>query len=233
MPELDNKTVPTHLGFILDGNRRWAKDRGLSTLEGHRRGAEVFKDVSLAAFQRGVKYISAYVFSTENWRRTEEEVNYLMKLAIKAVDDYMDEVHENGIKVVILGRREGVRASVLKALDRIEEKTAQNDKGTMAICFNYGGRQEIVDAARKLIEQGVDPANLTVEQFEQNLYHPEVPPIDLVVRTSGEQRLSGFMLYRSEYAELAFVSQHWPDFTEGDLDSILADYATRQRRLGK
>lgn len=226
------ETVPAHLGFILDGNRRWAKENGLSSLEGHRKGAAVFKDISLAAFRRGVKYVSAFVFSTENWRRAEEEVNYLMKLAVQAVEDYMDEVHEEGIKVIILGRRKGVRSSVLAALDRIEERTAQNTKGTLAICFNYGGRQEIVDAARKLIAQKVDAESLTMERFEGELYHPEVPGLDLIIRTSGEQRLSGFMLYRAEYAELAFVEKNWPDFTQVDLDDILADYAGRQRRLG-
>lgn len=225
--------IPNHLGFILDGNRRWAKAQGLSSLEGHRKGAEVFKDVSLAAFRRGVKFVSAYVFSTENWKRTEEEVNYLMSLAIKAVDDYIDEVHEEGIKVVILGRREGVRANVLKALKRIEEKTVNNTNGTMAICFNYGGRQEIIDAAKHLIEESIAAASLTAETFEKALYHPEIPGIDLLVRTSGERRTSGFMMWRADYAELAFVDKNWPDFTQTDLDAALTDYAHRQRRLGK
>lgn len=233
MPQPDTPTIPTHLGIILDGNRRWAKAQGLPTLEGHRRGAEVFKEISRAAFNRGIKYISAYAFSTENWRRTEKEVNYLMRLVIKVVDQYLDEVHQEGVKIVILGRREGLRANVLKAITRAEEKTASNTRGTLALCFNYGGRQEIVDAARTLMEQGTDPATLTIEQFDQALYHPEIPPVDLLLRTSGEQRTSGFMLYRADYAELAFTKKHWPDFTPADLDAALTDYSTRHRRLGQ
>ena len=233
MPDTETQTIPRHLGIILDGNRRWAKAQGLPTLQGHRQGAEVFKQISKAAFKRGVQYVSAYVFSTENWRRTEKEVSYLMSLVIKVVDDYLDEVHQEGIKIVILGRREGLRANVLKAIQRAEEKTANNTRGTMALCFNYGGQQEIVDAAKLLMEQGTDPATLTPESFEQALYHPEIPALDLIVRTSGEQRLSNFMLYRAAYAELAFVDKHWPDFTPADLDAALATYAARHRRLGQ
>ncbi len=232
MPETETLTVPSHLGLILDGNRRWAKAQALSTLEGHRKGAEVLKDISMAAFRRGVKYVSAYTFSTENWKRTEKEVGYLMDLLIKVVNEYMDEIHAEGIKVVMLGRRKGLGANVLKSIKRIEEKTAQNTNGTAALCFNYGGQQEIVDAAKQLIGQNADGTALTPELFEKHLYHPEVPPIDLLVRTSGEQRLSNFMLWRAAYAELAFVSKHWPDFTEADLDAALQEYAHRQRRLG-
>jgi undecaprenyl diphosphate synthase len=232
MFQSDTKTVPTHLGIILDGNRRWAKSRGLPTVEGHRRGAEVFKEISKAAFERGVKYVSAYVFSTENWRRTQDEVSYLMSLVIKVVDEYLEEVHQEGIKIVILGRREGLKSNVLKAIARAEQKTAGNTRGTIALCFNYGGQQEIADAVMRLLEQGVDAQRFTPEMLEGALYHPEIPELDLILRTSGEQRLSNFMLYRSAYAELAFVPQHWPDFGEADLDALLADYATRQRRLG-
>lgn len=222
-----------HLGIILDGNRRWAEQQGLPTLEGHRKGAEVFKTISLAGFQRGIKYISAYVFSAENWQRTEEEVNYLMGLVIRAVDEYLDEVHERGVKIIVLGRRDGLRANVLKAITRTEEKTKRNTEGTMALCFNYGGKQEIVDAVRTLSENGTNLQTLTPELFEKALYHPEIPPLDLILRTSGEQRISNFMLWRAAYAELAFSRKFWPDFTEADLDDVLADFAHRQRRIGK
>lgn len=233
MSDKSSVTNPNHLGIILDGNRRWAKQQGLPTVEGHRKGTEVFRTISRAAFQRGVKYISAYVWSTENWKRTESEVSYIMKLVVKAADNYLNEIHKEGIKIVVLGRRDGLRASVLNTITKVEAKTAKNTKGTIAICFNYGGKQEIVDAAQKLLIEGTNTTELTIEKFEKALYQPEIPPIDLVLRTSGEQRLSNFMLWRAAYAELAFVDKHWPDFTESDLDDVLADFAHRQRRIGK
>jgi undecaprenyl diphosphate synthase len=223
--------IPTHLGLILDGNRRWAKTQGLPTLEGHRQGAEVFKEISLAAFQRGVKHLSAYVFSTENWSRTEDEVGYLMKLLLRAVEKYLDTFNKAGIKILVAGQRDGLSPSVLKALERTEELTKDNTKGTLLLCFNYGGQQEIIDAVKKLSTQ-IQPADLTTKTFEHFLYAPDVPPVDLMIRTSGEQRTSGFMLWRAAYAELMFVDKLWPDFTTTDLDAALQDYANRQRRFG-
>lgn len=225
--------VPIHLGIILDGNRRWAREQGLPLLEGHHRGTEVFRTISRAAFESGVKYVSAYVFSSENWQRAEKEVNYLMRLVVKAADKYLDEIHKDGVKIVVLGRRDGLRANVLKTIKNIEEKTANNTKGVLAFCFNYGGKQEILDAVKDVINKKTDAASLTLEKFEESLYHPEIPPVDLILRTSGEQRISNFMLWRSAYAEMAFVPKYWPDMTKKDLDAVLADYAGRQRRVGK
>lgn len=222
--------VPRHLGIILDGNRRWAKEQGLNTLQGHQRGAEVFREFVYAAFERGVEYISAYVFSTENWQRTEEEVSYLMGLVIKVMNKYLEEFHQNGVKIVILGSREGLSDKVIAALEQTEAKTAQNTKGTVALCFNYGGKQEIIDAIKKV--PTTDIQSLTPVSFEQYLYAKEVPPVDLIVRTSGEHRLSGFMLYRSDYAELMFIDKFWPDFTVADLDNVLTEYGRRTRRFG-
>jgi undecaprenyl diphosphate synthase len=229
----DNTTVPTHLGLILDGNRRWAKQQGLPTLEGHRQGADTFKEISRAAFERGVKYVSAYVFSNENWSRTEEEVGYLMKLLVRVVTGYLDEVHENNIKIVVLGRREGLNKTVLNALEKAEARTADNTKGTIALCFNYGGQEELVDAYKNMLKAGVTADEVTAETIAQNLYGPEVPPVDFLIRTSGEQRTSGYMLYRSAYAELYFTDKFWPDFSVADLDAALEEYANRQRRFGK
>lgn len=229
---IDNRSVPIHLGLILDGNRRWAKARGLPTLEGHRQGAETFKTISLAAFDRGVKVVSAYVFSTENWSRTEEEVGYLMKLVIKAVERHLKVFHKAGIKIVLLGRREGLEDAVLKAIERAELQTKDNTRGTLALCFNYGGREELVDAVKSVVSDGLKPEEITADTIQQHLYHPEVPDIDLLIRTSGEHRTSGFMFYRSEYAELYFTDTMWPDFDEAALDKALNDYARRQRRFG-
>lgn len=225
--------VPKHLGLILDGNRRWAKQNNVPTLEGHRQGAEAFKTVALAAFDRGVECVSAYAFSSENWQRTEEEVGYLMRLFVKAVEKHLDTFHKADIRIVILGRMAELPDDVRKALEKTEAKTKDNNRGTLAICVNYSGEDELVDAAKTLIAQGLDPDAISREQLENALYHPELPPIDLLIRTSGEQRLSGFMLYRAAYAELFFTETLWPDFDETQLDKALAEYAGRKRRFGK
>lgn len=225
----DTSSLPTHVGIILDGNRRWAKANKLPTLEGHRQGSEVFKEIALHAFSKGIKNLSAYVFSNENRQRSEKEVGYLMELVIKAVEAYLDEFHERGIRIVILGRREGLRSKVIDAITRTEEKTQGNDKGTLALCFNYGGREEIVDAANQVAAQDLP---ITTEKLRQALYQPELPDLDLIVRTSGEHRLSGYMLWRAAYAELYFSPVMWPDFTPSDFDDALADYQRRARRFG-
>lgn len=226
-------TFPKHVGIVLDGNRRWAKARGLKTIDGHKEGAEVFKRVSLAAFEKGVTYLSAFVFSTENWQRAKEEVSFLMKLVVRAVELHLDEFHKKNIKIIVVGSLENVPKSVLGAIRRTEEKTSANSGGTLALCFNYGGRTEIVDAAKAMLVSGVDANHLTEETFQACLYKPELPDVDLLIRTSGEQRTSGFMLWRAAYAELLFVSKMWPDFTVEDLSECISEYSRRQRRFGK
>lgn len=228
----DITEFPKHVGIILDGNRRWAKEHGLKTLEGHRKGAEVFKEVALHAFDKGVRYLSAFVFSTENWKRTEEEVSYLMKLVVKAVERYLDEFDKRGIKVVVAGKRDNLSKTVLSAIEKTESKTKANSQGTLVLCFNYGGHQEIVDAFNAIVGSNRDKKDITLEEIEQNLYTPEVPAVDLLIRTSGEQRTSGFMLWRAAYAELLFIDKFWPDFTLKDFDTSLKEYETRCRRFG-
>jgi len=226
-----NTAVPRHLGIILDGNRRWAKEQGFKSLEGHRQGAEVFREIVYAALDRGVEFISAYVFSTENWQRTQEEVSYLMGLVLKVVDKYLDEFHEKGIKILILGSQDGLDDKVKAGLAKSVDRTANNTKGTVALCFNYGGQQEIIDGIKSLPQDQID--GLTPVKFEQYLYSKDVPDVDLVIRTSGEHRTSGFMLWRAAYAELMFVDKFWPDFTVQDLDEALHDYKQRNRKFGK
>ena len=228
-----HESVPKHLGLILDGNRRWAKSKGLPTVEGHRQGAEALKTVALAAFNKGIKYVSVYAFSTENWQRTEDEVGYLMKLLVKAVEKHLQTFDDAGIKIVVLGNRDGLDKSVLAALTRTEAKTQNNDGGTLALCFNYGGTQELVEAVQSIVASGIDAKSIDSKTIAGALYVPEVPDIDLLVRTSGEHRTSGFMLYRAAYAELYFTDTLWPDFDEVALDSALSEYAQRQRRFGK
>ncbi len=226
-------TVPRHLGLILDGNRRWAEQNGVPTLEGHRQGAEAFREVALAAFDRGIEYVSAYAFSTENWQRTEEEVGYLMRLFIKAVEKHLDTFHKAGVRIVMLGRLDELPNDVHKALEKTELKTRDNTRGTLAICVNYGGKPELVDAVKQLVTTGVAAKDVTSEMLEKVLYHPEVPGVDLLIRTSGEQRTSGYMLFRSDYAELYFTEIMWPDFDESELDKALIEYTSRKRRFGK
>lgn len=228
MPE--NKTVPTHIGLILDGNRRWAREHNLPTLEGHRQGYENLKEIAKAAVNRGVTYISAFVFSTENWNRTKAEVKYLMSLAYNVVTKDVEELNKENIRVLWLGSRERISEKLRKAIAKAEKLTESNKRGTLCLCFNYGGWQEIADAVSEL----KSPAGqkVTPEDIRQALYKPAVPDVDLVIRTSGEQRISNFMLWRAAYAELYFSNKHWPAFNTEDLDRALGSYAERQRRFG-
>jgi undecaprenyl diphosphate synthase len=225
--------IPQHVGFILDGHRRWAKEHNIPLLEGHRQGYKNFKKIGLAALSRGVEYVSAYVWSKENWQRSAEEVSYIMKLLMWVAEHELEDIHARGVRIEFLGNEEKLDPKILQAMHNAQEKTADNTNGTLALCLNYGGQQEIVDAAKKLITSGIDPETITSEVFAQNLYAPNVPELDLLIRSSGEQRTSGFMLWRAAYAELMFIDKKWPDFTEDDLDAALAEYQARQRRFGK
>ncbi len=226
-------SIPNHIGIILDGNRRWARQNGCSsTLEGHKKGYDNLKDLSEHAIERGVKCVSAFVFSTENWNRSREEVDYLMRLLLQVMRQDVKRLHKKGIKVLWLGTKVGLSPKVLQAVEDAVNKTAQNLKGTLAFCLNYGGQQEIVDATRQIIEKGYSAEEVTSELFAENLYSPELPALDLMIRTSGEQRLSGFQLWRCAYAEFYFTDKHWPAFTKEDLDIALDDFANRNRRFG-
>lgn len=227
-----NTPVPRHIGFILDGHRRWAKDHGIPLLEGHRQGYKNFKKIGLAALDRGVEVVSAYVWSKENWQRSAEEVGYIMKLLLWVAEHELKEIHERGVRIRFLGNDERLDEKILKAVAHAEDVTKNNTNGTLALCLNYGGQQEIVDATKKIIDAGVAPEELTPERFAEYLYAPDIPPVDLLIRSSGEQRISGFMLYRIAYAELIFTQKNWPDFGVDDLDKSLADFTSRQRRFG-
>lgn len=237
-PATETKTstdaqVPTHLGLILDGNRRWAKERGMPTFEGHREGYQNLKTIGIAALERGVKFVSAFVFSTENWQRSKEEVNYLMKLLHWVATKEVDEMNRRNVRVRFLGTEENLLPKVVKAIRAAEDKTRGNTGGTLALCLNYGGQQEIADAIKGIMADGVKPEEVTPQTVSEHLYGADIPPVDLVIRTSGEQRVSGFMLWRIAYAEMKFVDTYWPAFTEAQLDECLAEYATRARRFGK
>jgi undecaprenyl diphosphate synthase len=224
--------VPHHLGLILDGNRRWAQEQGLRPFEGHRRGYLRLKQVALAAFDMGVDYVSAFVFSTENWGRSQSEVAYLMDLLQWVTTHELNSLHKRNIKVIFLGSKKGLSSSIMKAIEKGQQKTAHNTGGTLVLCLNYGGQQELADAAASLIRSGVPAESVTPELVAQHLYGPSLPPVDFVIRTSGEQRLSGFMLWSAAYAEIKFVLKYWPAFTVADLKEALQDYEGRQRRFG-
>lgn len=224
--------VPRHLGLILDGNRRWAAEKGLRPFEGHRRGYLRLRKIALAAFDRGIEYVSAYVFSTENWSRSDDEVAYLMDLLQWVATYELNRLHRRNIRVLFLGTETGLSNKLVVAIRAAEIKTAHNTGGTLVLCLNYGGQQELVDAVAGLIRSGTAPEAVTPELVTQYLYGPSLPPLDLIIRTSGEQRLSGFMLWSAAYAELKFVLKNWPAFTVRDLEAALADYSQRQRRFG-
>lgn len=228
---MSDTITPKHIGIILDGNRRWAKNRSLPAFKGHQAGYETLKVIVEDAFSKGIEYISAFIFSTENWNRTKAEVDFLLKLTLQMVQRDLQEMHEKGIRIIWLGSEERVSKKVISAFRKAEEVTKHNTKGTLALCFNYGGQQEIIDAAESLRSNNIE---ITQDSIQNALYRGEViPPVDYIIRTSGEKRLSNFMLWRAAYSELYFTDVLWPDFSPGDLDNALAEYTKRQRRFGK
>lgn len=228
----DNLSVPKHIGLILDGNRRWARSQGLPPLEGHRKGYERLKEIVEAARDRGVEYVSAYVFSTENWNRSKEEVDYLMKLLKWVVEHEVEELHKKGVLVLWAGSKKGMSPQLIKGIQAAEELTKNNTDGTLALCLNHGGHREIAEAVQRIVAAGIKPGDIDEKLIGSYIDYPELPPIDLIIRTSGEQRLSGFMLWRAAYSELIFRKEFWPDFTVDALDECLVEYGNRQRRFG-
>ena len=230
---LDKQHIPNHLGIILDGNRRWARAKGLSPLQGHTRGANRIRPIVERAFERGVNFVSLFVFSIENWNRSKEEVDHLLKLFMNYFRNEANKLSKSGIKVKFAGRRDKrLSPSLRQAMTDIELKSQDNESGTVVFCFNYGGQIEIVDAIKSLMEQGLSSDQIDASTIEEALYQPDVPPLDLVIRTSGEERISGFQLWRSAYAEFIFVKKHWPAFTVEDLEDALKVFEQRERRFG-
>lgn len=232
MNEDDTLAVPTHVGYILDGNRRWARQHSLPEFDGHLAGYNALREVIEGSIEQGIKFISIYAFSTENWQRDKKEVSSLMKLAARAISSDLKRFVSRGIRVRFAGRREGISAKLLEAVDKAEAATRLLKNGTVLVCFNYGGQQEIADAARRCVQDGLMPKDVTEAALAERLYLPDTPPIDIIVRTSGEQRLSNFMLWRAAYSELLFLQKYWPDMTKQDVTDIIKEYNNRQRRFG-
>lgn len=227
----------THIAFIMDGNRRWAKKHGLPIAAGHRKGAETLVEIAKAAKNMGIKYMTVYAFSTENWQREPAEVNALMDLLRHYLDTGFKELQENNARIIFIGERYMLAQDILKKMAKIEKDTEQNSDVTLCVALSYGGRQEIVAAAQKLAQQvqkgALKPEQINAQIFADALYTAGIPDPDLLVRTSGEQRLSNYLLWQSAYTELYFSSTLWPDFSKEELKQIIEEYHTRERRYGK
>ncbi len=220
-----------HLGIIADGNRRWAKAQGLPKIEGHRKGLERIEElVEAATHEPEVDFLTFYVFSNENWGREEGEVSNIMHLAEKRILKLAEKMKRNNVRLLILGAKDRVPEKLAGEIAKSEALTAGCDGLTVCFCFNYGGEQEIADAATAVVREGL---LITPETIREHLYHPEVPDVDMVVRTSGEERISGFMLWRVAYAEMMFIAKYFPEMGADDLKVILKEYHNRQRRFGK
>lgn len=218
-----------HLGIIADGNRRWAKSQGLPSIEGHKKGLEVIEKLVGAAAEAGISYLTFYVFSTENWGRSEAEVSYIMKLAETRILKYAEKLKAKNGKLVILGSKKKISPRLASILEKAEKITADCDGITVGFCFNYGGELEIAEAATIASQEG----EITPESIRKHLYHPEIPDLDMVVRTSGEERISGFMLWRASYAEFMFMEKFFPEMDAEDVAEIVKEYDSRSRRFGK
>lgn len=221
--------IPNHVAIILDGNGRWATSRGKKRTEGHKEGYKTLKHISKYILDKGTNYLSVFAFSTENFNRPQEEVDYLMNLFIQGFKKDTKYFNKENIRVVFSGREERLSEEVIKAMRKMEKDTINNSKGILNICLNYGGRAEIIDATNKIISEGL--TEITEETFKKYLYN-DLPDIDLMIRTSGELRISNFMLWQLSYAELYFSKCYFPDFLEDEYDQALLEYTRRDRRFG-
>ena len=228
--------MPRHVAIIMDGNGRWASARGLPRGEGHRRGVEALRKTVRAAGEMGIRFLTIFSFSAENWSRPPSEIRDLMGLLRRFIRNDMAELHQNGVKVRVIGERGDLDPDIRRLLEEAEELTKNNIGLTLVVAFNYGARQEIARAAARIAamikDSSLDPSAITADLIGQNLDAPDLPDPDLIIRTSGEQRLSNFLLWQAAYSELVFVSTYWPDFDRAALEGAIAEYHRRERRFG-
>ena len=229
--------VPNHIGIIMDGNRRWAKSKLLPIKLGHLEGVKALKRVlkHIKSNNIPVKYLSVYAFSTENWNRSEEEVSNLMEIFLKYINEIIED--DEGLRVRIIGDKTAFPEELINKMNIMEEKTSKNDGSTLGVCLNYSGRSDITQAVKNIatkVKQGeIDIEDITQNMIQNNLYTQDFPYPDIVVRTSGEQRISDFMSWQIAYSELYFIDKYWPDFNEDDFDNVILEYSKRSRRFGK
>ncbi len=225
-----------NVGIILDGNRRWAKERGLPSFKGHKKGLDNAKKIIIHAKKRGVGMMVLFIFSTENWKREKKEVDFLMDL----IESFFKKEFKNKkkknflfkeIKVKIIGQREGIPKKIKKIISEIEDYTKENEKMVLNLAFSYGGRSEIVEAAKKIIKEKIPLENINEDYFQKKLFVSS--DLDIVIRPGKEKRISNFLIWQSAYSELFFLNKYWPDFTEDDFDNVVKEYKERQRRFGK
>lgn len=232
----DCMKIPKHLAIILDGNRRWARQNGKENVwEGHRAGMDNVENIVEACQELGIEYVSMFAFSTENFKRDPLEVKYLFDIFVDFAinNEKREKLINNGVKIKLLGNINLFPERVINALTDLLKATSGGNKLTLGMCFGYGGREEIVQACKSLLRQGADPNDVTEEEFEKHLYSAGMPDIDLMIRTSGESRISNFLLWKLAYAELIFTPTMWPDFNEAELKKCLEEFGERERRYGK
>ena len=226
------KLIPKHIGIIMDGNRTWARKRGLPTFAGHKKGYDIAMKVGEWCLDRGVNILTIYAFSTENWNRSKKEVLYLMRLLKQAFTDEIDNLHERGIQVRVIGIEKGLSKDIKDAIQKATDLTKNNKSGILNIALNYGGRSEITEAVKKIVKKKLKPSQITEKLIGNNIFTADLPDPDLIIRTSGEQRLSGCLTWQSAYSELMFIDKTWPSFTEKDIDEAINEYSRRNRRFG-
>lgn len=224
--------VARSVAVIMDGNGRWAKRRGLPVAAGHRQGTRALRRTVEAAIDLGIESLAVYAFSTENWSRPRDEIDALMEIFAETIDRELPDLSKQGVRTRFIGRRDRAPEVLQAKMAALESETRHNTRLNLWVAFDYGGRAEIVEATRRLVESGIDPAEIDENVLAAHLYAPEMPDPDLLIRTSGELRVSNFLLWQLAYAELVFVDKLWPDFGEADLRSALEAYATRRRRFG-
>jgi undecaprenyl diphosphate synthase len=232
VPEHESPDVAQSVAIIMDGNGRWAKRRRLPTAAGHRAGARTVRRIVEASIDLGIHDLSIFAFSTENWSRPREEVDALMDIFAETIERELPDLAEQGVRVRFIGRSDRAPEELQRRMAGMEDRTELNSRLNLWVAFDYGGRAELVEAARRIVESGVDPDEIDENVFAANLYAPDLPDPDLLIRTSGELRVSNFLLWQLAYAELAFVDKLWPDFEPRDLQHALAEYASRRRRFG-
>jgi undecaprenyl diphosphate synthase len=224
--------VPRHVAIIMDGNGRWAKKRGLPRLAGHRAGVDNIRRVLEELARLGVKYVTLYAFSTENWNRPKEEVAGIMELLREVIHEETQALHKRGVRIIHLGRKDRLSPELKEAVNYAQELTKNNTEITLCVAFDYGGRAEVIDAVRRIVRDGVPPEGIDEELFSRYLYTAGLPDPDLVIRTGGELRLSNFLLWQSAYSEYYSTPTLWPDFDGGELEKAIRAYSKRQRRFG-